>query len=414
MKRFWLWLIQGHQKDILARDELRALAVLNIGCLLAIVAISMVLLMLPFSGSSLYEMRYDLLHNIISIMLYLACWAFTRRRSAVIATVLLSLFANLEITFIVYYYGLNGGIQGFYAVLMVTPLVTLPGPRNALRFTLSALPVILFLATNYLIRVEGMLPIARPDSVSVMFFFSNSMFGLVTLAAIVAYFRAAVTKAETELDLERKKSETLLLNILPGAIVTRLKRGEVSIADRFESVTVLFADLVHFTALAAKLTPEALVRLLDEIFTQFDEAVVRHNLEKVKTIGDAYMAIGGAPEISSDHASRVVRLAKEMTEILERTNNQFGHMIEVRIGIHTGSVVGGVIGKSKFAYDFWGDTVNTASCMESHGLAGRIHISDETKQALGSVFPTEERGMTEIKGKGLMKTHFIKLSEQKI
>ncbi len=411
MKRFWHWLIQGDQKDILARDELRAIAVLNIGCLLAISAITMVLLMLPFSGSSLYEMRYDIFHNVVSILLYLACWAFTRRGNVVIATILLSLFANLEITWIVYYYGLSGGIQGFYAVLMVTPLVTLPGPRNGLRFTLSSLPVLLFFLTQYFIKVEGMLPIGRPDTVSVMFFFSNSLFGLITLAAIVAYFRAAVTKAETDLEIERKKSDELLLNTLPGAIVTRLKQGEVSIADRFESVTVLFADLVHFTRLAALLTPEALVRLLDEIFTQFDEAVVRHNLEKIKTIGDAYMAIGGAPVISDDHATRVVQLAIEMMKILERTNKRLGHNIELRIGIHTGSVVGGVIGKSKFAYDFWGDTVNTASRMESHGLAGRIHISEETKQALGSEFTTEERGMIEIKGKGLMNTHFIRQIE---
>lgn len=411
MHRFWSWLIDGRSVDQLARDEIRALAVLNIACLLAISAIMVVVLMLPFSNSSFYELRYDLIHNVVSIVLYLICWAFVRRRSAIIATLLISVAANVEITLLVYYYGLSGGIQGFYAVLMVAPLITLPGSRNALRLVLSALPLALFIWMHYLIKVEGMEPISPHRSGLAMFFFSNSLFALVTLVAIVAYFRSAVTTAESDLDREQKKSEALLLNILPGAIVARLKHGEISIADRFENVTVLFADLVHFTALAARLSAEDLVRMLDDIFTQFDDAAERLGLQKVKTIGDAYMAIGGAPEITTDHAARVTRFAIEVIEILERTNTRLGCNIDVRIGIHTGSVVGGVIGKSRFAYDFWGDTVNIASRMESHGAAGRIHISDETRKALSAEFSTEERGQIEIKGKGIMETHFIKLAK---
>ena len=159
--------------------------------------------------------------------------------------------------------------------------------------------------------------------------------------------------------------------------------------------------------MSAESPPEEIVRILDAVFCKFDEATQRWGLEKVKTIGDAYMAIGGAPEAQPEHAARTVGLAMEMISLLAETSARLGRPLELRIGIHTGPVVGGVIGKNKFAYDFWGDTVNTASRMESHGLAGRIHISEETKLEISDLYETEQRGEIQVKGKGTLTTHFI-------
>jgi len=213
----------------------------------------------------------------------------------------------------------------------------------------------------------------------------------------------------TALQQAHEESETLLLNILPAPIAHRLKSGERAIADKFDSVTVLFADIVGFTKLSARTTPEELVRGLNAIFERFDDLAKKYNLEKIKTIGDAYMVAGGLPERSHDHAERVSRFALEMRAIMqeEALHTSGGEIVHLRIGIHTGEAVAGVIGTSKFAYDLWGDTVNTASRMESHGEAGKIHCSEEVYEALKEKFPFEERGEIEVKGKGMMRTWFL-------
>jgi guanylate cyclase len=209
------------------------------------------------------------------------------------------------------------------------------------------------------------------------------------------------------LEEERARSERLLLNVLPQPIAARLKKEERTIADRFTGVTVLFADIVGFTPLSAKMEPEELVRLLDEIFSAFDAIVDEHGLEKIKTIGDCYMAACGLPVPREDHAKRVARAALAMNAHLTKLANTRGFDVSMRIGLHTGHVVAGVIGKRKFTYDLWGDTVNTASRMESHGAPGRIHVSDETARALGGAFELEERGVVNVKGKGALRTHWV-------
>jgi guanylate cyclase len=209
------------------------------------------------------------------------------------------------------------------------------------------------------------------------------------------------------LEEERARSERLLLNVLPQPIAARLKKEERTIADRFTGVTVLFADIVGFTSMSAKMEPEELVRLLDEIFSAFDAIADEHGLEKIKTIGDAYMAACGLPTPRDDHAKRVARAALAMRDHLAGLATSRGFDVSMRIGLHTGQVVAGVIGKRKFTYDLWGDTVNTASRMESHGAPGRIHVSDETARALGGAFELEERGVVNVKGKGELRTHWV-------
>ena len=222
---------------------------------------------------------------------------------------------------------------------------------------------------------------------------------------------ANTTLQEKNVEIEEahKQSESLLLNILPAPIAQRLKSGERAIADRFDSVTVLFADIVGFTKLSARTSPEELVQGLNGIFERFDALATKYNLEKIKTIGDAYMVAGGLPERSEDHCERVAMFALEIQAAMreESLQTSTGEKVALRIGLHTGEAVAGVIGTSKFSYDLWGDTVNTASRMESHGEAGKIHCSEEVYDVLKEKFVFEERGEIEVMGKGRMRTWFL-------
>ena len=208
---------------------------------------------------------------------------------------------------------------------------------------------------------------------------------------------------------EELKRERLLLNILPEAIARRLtdEARREPIADTFEGATVLFADLVGFTELSAKTSPERLVQILDALFSEFDTLADRHGLEKIKTIGDAYMAAAGVPAPRPDHVEAAARMALDMRDSMAALAQAQGLALQVRIGIHTGPVVAGVIGSRKFIYDLWGDTVNTASRMESHGLPGAVHVTGAVAEALRGRFQLESRGERDIKGKGRMETHIL-------
>ncbi|MEK7991350.1 MAG: adenylate/guanylate cyclase domain-containing protein [Thiotrichaceae bacterium] len=209
------------------------------------------------------------------------------------------------------------------------------------------------------------------------------------------------------LQAEQEKSEKLLLNVLPKPIADRLKRGERTIADSFPEVTVLFSDLVGFTELSVGIAASELVEKLNEIFLAFDILTELHGLEKIKTIGDAYMLVGGLPTPRADHAEVVADMAIDMFDAIERLNRQHGESFEIRVGIHTGPVVAGVIGKNKFNYDLWGETVNIASRMESHGVPGKIQLSEATYNKIKDKFRLDYRGPIEVKGKGRMVTHFL-------
>ncbi len=206
---------------------------------------------------------------------------------------------------------------------------------------------------------------------------------------------------------ERENSERLLLNILPEPVAERLKRGEQTIADQFEEATVLFADLVNFTEFAAGTDAVTLVGRLNEVFQAFDELVGERGLEKIKTSGDAYMLVGGVPVPRADHADAVVEAGLAMIEALARLGGR-EHRFALRVGVHTGPLVAGVIGFSKFSYDVWGDTVNVASRMESHGVAGCIQVSEDTRRRLSERFVCEPRGPVSIKGKGTMSTFLVR------
>jgi adenylate cyclase len=209
------------------------------------------------------------------------------------------------------------------------------------------------------------------------------------------------------LRIEKERSEQLLLNILPNAIVKRLHGGETVIADQLSNVTILFSDLVAFTKLSSQLSAGDLVRLLNGLFSEFDRLALSLGVEKIKTIGDAYMLVGGLPEPRADHAHAVADMALAMIEAVDRLNCELPIPLQMRIGIHSGDVVAGVIGTHKFAYDIWGDAVNVASRMESHSMPNRIQISAATRRHLHEGFRLEPHGTVDIKGKGPMETYFL-------
>jgi class 3 adenylate cyclase len=214
-------------------------------------------------------------------------------------------------------------------------------------------------------------------------------------------------RSRRALQLEQERSERLLLNVLPAPIAERLKAGEGVIADAFPEVTVLFADIVDFTRRSQRIGPAQVVATLNELFSAFDRLAQRHGLEKIKTIGDAYMVAGGLPDPRPDHAEAIAELALAMQAEVTRHTDPSGQPLAVRIGIDTGPVEAGVIGTAKFSYDLWGDTVNTASRMESHGIAGCIQVTARTYQRLRDGYRFQRRGPIQVRGVGEMVTYLL-------
>jgi class 3 adenylate cyclase len=209
----------------------------------------------------------------------------------------------------------------------------------------------------------------------------------------------------SELQAERAKSDRLLLNVLPTAIADRLKQGERTIVDSFREATVVFADIVGFTSFSATIAPSRTVQLLNDLFSGFDKLAETYELEKIKTIGDSYMVVGGVPIARHEHAERCALMALDMLEVLHHFNRRNSLNLDIRIGINSGPVVAGIIGTRKFSYDLWGDTVNVASRMESHSLPGVIQVSPSTHALLADKFILEERGKIDVKGRGVMSTY---------
>jgi len=220
--------------------------------------------------------------------------------------------------------------------------------------------------------------------------------------------RESEQAALAELRAEKEKSETLLLNILPKSIISRMHRGESLIADRFHDVTILFSDIVGFTGMSMRRSASDVVALLNAIFSTVDRLALEYGIEKIKTIGDAYMAVAGLPEPRDDHAEAIARLALAMRTAVSEVAQQYDEDLRIRIGFHSGNVVAGVIGMHKFAYDVWGDTVNTASAMESRGIPNEIQVSHASFMHLSEHFVFERRGMIDIKGNQQVETYLLR------
>src|SRR5205823_4825231 len=235
----------------------------------------------------------------------------------------------------------------------------------------------------------------------------NIAVGGAIVFTLLAVFASQRRDALAALRVEQAKAENLLLNILPRSIADKLKAQTQPIADQFESASILFADVVDFTPWSERLPPAEVVGYLDHLFSHFDGLAERYGLEKIKTIGDCYMVAAGVPTPRPDHARALAFMALDMLDAM-RTADQVAHLgLQLRVGINSGPVVAGVIGRKRFLYDLWGDAVNTASRMESHGASGRIQITRATKELLGDEFVCEPRGTIPLKGKGEMETWYL-------
>ena len=235
----------------------------------------------------------------------------------------------------------------------------------------------------------------------------SAIFTVALSFSVFWIFHRDLSLARKELYRAYERSESLLRNMLPPSIARRLKKKQHTIADAFEDASVLFADLVGFTALAASRPASETVTMLNNIFSAFDQEVAKRGLEKIKTIGDAYMVAGGLPHPKPDHATQVLSLAVDMLEILRKHNEKYGHDLQLRIGVSRGPLIAGVIGNQKLSYDIWGDTVNVASRMESTGVPGRIQVTERVVQVTSDDFEFEDRGISEVKGRGRMRTYLL-------
>jgi adenylate cyclase len=242
----------------------------------------------------------------------------------------------------------------------------------------------------------------RPlPNVAILTLFALNIAGIGQLTFLaISYFRAQRDAAE-------RRSERLLLNVLPEAIAARLKRGEEPIADHHDDISVLFADLAGFTVRSAHETPAETVAVLNEVFSVFDGLVSRYGLEKIRTIGDSYMVAAGVPVARPDHAHAICAMALDLRREVGRLNSEHDWDLSFRIGINSGPAVAGIVGREKFHYDLWGDTVNVASRMESHGLPDRIQVTEAVYERLRDDFVFERRGLVEVKGKGSTLTYFL-------
>lgn len=219
-----------------------------------------------------------------------------------------------------------------------------------------------------------------------------------------------LTIAKHQIEEEHEKSERLLLNILPKRIAEQLKHDETTIAESFDEVSVLFADIVGFTQLSRNIAPQALVALLNTIFIQFDQLAIGHQLEKIKTIGDAYLVVGGLSVQNPDHVNSIIKMGIDMNRAIQDINKTWEHQLSIRIGIDCGPVVAGVIGRNKFIYDLWGDTVNTSSRMESTGIEGHIQVTENVYKQRTTKFGFEHRGEIKVKGLGAVHTYILNVN----
>lgn len=257
------------------------------------------------------------------------------------------------------------------------------------------------LAAQEISRAQGQ--ITRTNNLSKVLLMV-AVVGAITVAGVIAQLFFSALK---NLQAEQEKSEQLLLNILPMPIANRLKQQEQTIADDFPSATVLFADIVGFTELSGEVSPIELVEILNVVFSEFDYLAEKHSLEKIKTIGDAYMVVGGLPTPNLIHAEAIAHMALDMLDTIAQFAKETGKNFQIRIGINTGPVIAGVIGTKKYIYDLWGDTVNIASRMESQGLPGKIQVTAAAYHLLKQQFELESRGLIDVKGKGQMECYLL-------
>ncbi len=386
----------------LTPSQARYVVLTNIIALLGVVFTLGFAPVLLLSGSRVYPAL-----QVLFALCYLPTFWLNHRRHHYAATTWVLLGSHVLVVAQVLVEGLGFDVHLFFMLHAVLPFMLYTPRRNRAMFalaTLAGLDMVVVVALGHRLPQLGP-PIPADRLLLLRPILLGGLFA--TIGACAFSTRRATLIAEAALDRAHARSEQLLLNILPPSIAARLKVHDGTIADAFGDVTVLFADIVGFTTLSSRLPPTRIVEMLNELFCRFDDLAGQLGLEKIKTIGDCYMVAGGLPEPRADHADAIAEMALGMLRVVAETSAKTGERLDVRVGIHRGPVVAGVIGKRKFIYDLWGDTVNIASRMESHGLAGAVQLSESSRQLLDARFHLEPRGPIQIKGKGAMHTWLL-------
>ncbi len=360
-----------------------------------------------------YEIIFQL--SVFSFIV-LIIWYINNKGFHLFAKIMLLILANLLVVFMVliefkqnkrlFYENIL-----YFFILTIIPYVLCGQKEKIIRYIFSFLPMLVYVGIKAYIFIffEKSL-MDKPPAI----LFMNIVVVFLIINFILSYFYRLVIKAENNLTKEKEKSDTLLLNTLPKSIVKELKRNNEVITKYYSEASILFADIVGFTNLSSGNLPQQIVGMLNNIFSDFDSFIEKYGLEKIKTIGDAYMVAGNVPELVENHIGKIINLAFDFQETVRKVNFEKYEIksevpLNIRIGIHIGPVIGGVIGVNKFTYDVWGDTVNIASRMESSGEAGRIQISGDLYEKIKHEkdYNFIKRGNIAIKGKGPMETYFI-------
>jgi guanylate cyclase len=391
LRRFWEFLLTAGEYKGETRDQ-RGRRRIVVGILWVSVP---GLVGAALGGEGAWLVGLDGLKAATHLGVLLLLWVWPRRIVALfLALSFIDLGADVAMSLILggFY---ESGLQVMWSLISVLGLLILSTVRTAVVYLATFLPA-LILVVAMSESVEATYPTVDPETD-----------GAFTMIAVSLFIFAGLFYFVRQRDRFQRESDDLLRNVLPDEIATRLKLGdEELIADHFDDVSVLFLDVVDFTPMSANMTATELVGLLDEIFSDIDGLVEDLGLEKIKTVGDEYMVAAGVPTPRSDHAEAMAELALRIQERLA-AHDYTGHRIVARIGINSGPVVAGIIGKRKFSYDLWGDVVNTASRMESHGVPGQIQISAATYEHLKGRFECEHRGSIDVKGKGELETWYL-------
>ena len=390
--------------DRLLENEAKHVVFLNVVTLLVfVVAIPNVLLMathLPATFASLIAFITHLV--LIALTLFL-----NYQRRYLVARIFFSVVAALFLVLHTAMLGTESRFQFFLAISVFLMFYLFPAREKFWMYSMIALFGACFICAESLFPAGGLVG-GIPMQVHAQLSTSNTVGVLFCALSMGGIGYATIKNAEAKFVREHERSEMLLRNILPASIAEQLKCGNGNIAESHSQVTILFVDIVGFTALSETMQPSALLRLLDDIFSELDDLTDKYQLEKIKTIGDSYMVVAGAPEQRPDHAEAIATMSLEIMHRFSKSKRLGQHALELRAGIHSGPVVAGVIGKKKFTYDIWGDSVNMAARLEAHGISGEIHVSAHVRDLLKDRFLLEERGLVDIRSKGQVITYLLK------
>ncbi len=343
------------------------------------------------------------LYNVASVLTWVLAIGLARRGKLYLPAFLVGAEVCLYVALCVHFMGWESGAPYFLFNLAWTAFV-LPFSH----WLKVGCVLFLFGEFMFLHLWGGQVSWTGEPLVLKLFWVQNVAMVFAFAALSAAYLFNLIRRAEHAMAEALEQSDILLNNVLPPVIADRLKKKETVIAESFSGASILFADIAEFTPMSQGMAPAEMVQLLDSLFSRIDTLVYQHGLEKIKTIGDAYMVASGIPNRRDDHAEAIVAFAFDLKSTLVEFNRETGHNLRLRIGINSGPVTAGVIGKLRFLYDLWGDSVNTASRMESHGIPDEIHVTEETRQLLMDSYLFEERGEIDVKGKGMMRTYFLR------